>query len=384
MSEGSIRQRSPGSWELKFEAGHDPIIGKRRTKFKTVRGTKRDAQRELRALMKAVDDGAYCDTGKLTLEAYLRDWLAEARHNVSPRTHERYQSICEVHLIPALGTIQLSKLRPIHIQRYYSQALAEGRIDGRGGLSPQTVNHFDRLLHVALKRARQLRLIVTNPVDDVKRPKVERPEPETLDDADLAKLLKKAEGTRLHVPIFLAVATGLRRGELLALRWRDVDLDGQRLSVNQSVEQTKDGLRFKPPKTKQSRRTIALSPSVVEVLQEHKLQQLHERMQLGLGRDTEGLVFTKIEGETINPRNFSKEFSRLVKRAGIRPVTFHGLRHTHITNLLREGVHPKIASERAGHSSVATTLDVYSHAVPGLQEDAALRIDAALRTALEH
>jgi integrase len=152
--------------------------------------------------------------------------------------------------------------------------------------------------------------------------------------------------------------------------------------VVQSLEQTDAGLRFKAPKTKRSRRTIALSESAVEVLQRHKIGQLEERLQLGLGKDDRGLVFAEITGEPLIPDNFTRKFARLVKRAKVRPITFHGLRHTHITNLLREGVHPKIASERAGHASVAITLDVYSHAVPGLQEDAAQRIDASLRKIL--
>jgi integrase len=235
---------------------------------------------------------------------------------------------------------------------------------------------------VALRRARALRLIATNPLEDTVRPKVERKELQTLEPDEAAKLLATAEGTRLYVPVFIALATGVRRGELLALRWRDVDLPAKTLRVVQSLEQTDAGLRFKPPKTKRSRRTIALPSSAVELLQRHKIAQLEERLQLGLGRDERGLVFAEITGEPVIPDNFTRKFARLVKRAKIRPITLHGLRHSHITDLLRAGVHPKIASERAGHASVAITLDVYSHAVPGLQEDAAQRIDGALRKAL--
>jgi integrase len=239
------------------------------------------------------------------------------------------------------------------------------------------------VLSAALKRARALRLIVTNPAEDVKRPKVERQEIAYLEPSDAAKLLQAAAGLRLRAPIFIALATGLRRGELLALRWPDLDLDRGSLTVARALEQTKEGLRFKTPKTKRSRRTITLSPSAVELLLNHKAQQAKERLALGLGRDNRGLVFTLLDGSVMNPKSFSKEFARLVKKTEIRRVTFHGLRHTHFTNLLREGVHPKIASERAGHASVAITMDVYSHAIPSLQEDAALRIDGALRRLLE-
>lgn len=382
MAEGSIRQRSANSWEIKFDLGHDPMTGRRITKYATVKGSKRDAQRELRIRLTAIDNSVFTDPGKLTVGDWLTQWLDEARSTVSPKTLERYGEICNGHLIPALGALPLAKLQPVHIQRYYTEALKSGRRDGKGGLAPQSVRHHDRVLNVALKRARALRLIATNPIDDVKRPKVERREIEVLEPAEAKILVQTAEGTRLHAPIFLALATGIRRGEMLALRWIDVDLDGASLTIAQSLEQTKEGLRFKPPKTNKGRRTIALSPSVVELLRKHRADQAIERLALGLGKERGALVFTRQDGSIINPRNLSKEYYRLVRKANIRPVTFHGLRHTHFTELLRAGVHPKIASERAGHASVAITLDVYSHAVPGLQEDAALRIDAALRNVL--
>jgi integrase len=382
MSSGHIRQRSARSWEIKFDTGTDPITGKRRVRYATVRGTKRDAQAELRRLLGEVDQGQYTNPGKLTVGAWLGQWLEEARHNVAPKTFERYSEIVIKHLIPALGALPLAKLAAIHIQSYYAGALAHGRRDGRGGLAPQTVRHHDRVLNVALKRARKLRLIAGNPIDDVIAPKVERAEMQVLEPDETARLLATASTTRLYVPIVLALATGMRRGEVLALRWSDVDLPGQSLRVCQSLEQTDAGLRFKAPKTKRSRRPIALSPAVVEVLQEHRIRQLEEQLLLGLGKDERGLVFTRIDGEPVNPDNFSKEVARLVKRAGIRPITFHGLRHAHITALLEAGVHPKVASERAGHSSITVTMDRYSHVLEGMQRDAAQRIDGALRQAL--
>ena len=382
MSAGHIRPRGPGAWELKYDLDRDPIIGKRQIRYATVRGSKRDAQQELRRLLGAVDKGQHVDPGKLTVGAWLGQWLEEARHNVSPKTHERYSEIVNKHLVPALGAIALAKLAPVHIQHHYAESLATGRRDGKGGLSAQTVRHHDRVLNVALKRARALRLIAVNPIEDVTRPQVERQEMEVMDAAEAAQLLATAATTRLYVPIFLALATGMRRGELLALRWSDVDLPRASLRVVQSLEQTAAGLRFKAPKTKRSRRTIALSPAAVEVLQEHRVKQLEERLLLGLGKDERGLVFAQITGETINPRNFTKEFGRVVKRSGVRPVTFHGLRHAHITALLQAGVHPKVASERAGHSSITVTMDRYSHVLEGMQADAAQRIDGALRQAL--
>ena len=161
-----------------------------------------------------------------------------------------------------------------------------------------------------------------------------------------------------------------------------MDLDKGELRVEQALEQTKDGLRLKSPKTKRSRRTITLPALTVQALQAHRVEQMKERMQLGLGRN-DGLVFTRFDGEAVNPRNFSKEFSRIVTAAGVKRVTFHGLRHTHITHLLAAGEHVKVVSERAGHASVAITLEIYGHVIPGMQQDTARRVDAAFRSVLE-
>lgn len=204
---------------------------------------------------------------------------------------------------------------------------------------------------------------------------------QTLSDEAAGRLLATASTTRLYVPIVLALATGLRRGELLALRWQDIDLATGVVQVVRSLEQTNNGLRFKAPKTKRGRRPVVLPASIIDVLRDHKTKQATERLALGLGKAE--LVFTRIDGQPISPDTFTSWVARVAKRAGashIMPV--HGLRHTHITNLLRANVHPKVASERAGHSSVGFTLDRYSHVIPSLQEDAAQRIDAALRKTL--
>jgi integrase len=381
MSAGHIQRRGKSSWRLKYDVGRDPETGRRITRYATVRGKKAVAQRELRKLLEAVDKGMVADAGRMTVGDWLKQWIEEARHTVSLKTHERYSEIVHRHLVPVLGELPLAKLAPAHIQGFYNDALKSGRLDGRGGLSPQTVVHFDRVLHLALKRARALRLIAVNPVEDVERPKVEEREMQTLADEEAARLLAAAATTRIYVPIVLALATGLRRGELLALRWQDIDLTAGIIQVVRSLEQTNDGLRFKTTKTKRGKRPVVVPPSVLEVLRDHKTRQAKERLRLGLGRGE--LVFTRVDGEPISPDSFTSWVARVAKRAGtshIMPV--HGLRHTHITNLLRANVHPKVASERAGHSRVGFTLDRYSHVIPSLQEDAALRIDAALRKSL--
>ncbi len=198
MSEGHIRRRGKASWEIKFDLGRDPLTGKRITKYKSVRGTKRDAQRELRQQLMAVDTGQFTDPGKLTLGEYLVWWLDnEAKNKTAPKTLQVYRYMADKHIIPALGACPLSQLRPLHITESYHKKLQVGRVDGKGGLSPQSIRHHDRLLNVALKRARALNLIPRNPVEDVSRPTVPDREIQTLDDRQVARLLATIQGTRL-------------------------------------------------------------------------------------------------------------------------------------------------------------------------------------------
>lgn len=381
---GNITQRGEQSWRLKYEAGRDSATGKRRTAYKTVRGSKKDAEKELRKILTSIDDGAYVEPSKLTVAEYLKRWLADyAKPKVAGNTLERWEQIVDKHLTPALGNRPLKDLTPLDIQAYYSRELASGRLDGSGGLSRRTVHHHHRLLFQALKQAVKWRILAINPAEAVEPPKPEKPDIEVLDNEELGKLLNVARPTRSYPAILLAATTGMRRGEVLGLRWRDVDLDKHLLAVSQSLEETKDGLRMKAPKTQTSRRSISLPGITVEALRAHKIAQAQERLQLGLGRNDEGLVFTTLDGEPVRPRNLTKEFTRLVKRAGGHRITFHGLRHTHITALLKDGTNPKVVSERAGHSSVAVTLQLYGHVLPNMQADAAKAVDTALRTLIE-
>ncbi len=382
---GNITRRGKSSWRIKYEIGRDPVTGKRQTRYITVRGTRKDAQRELTRVQHEIDTGAHVDATKESVGEYLERWLRDyAKVNVAPKTFERYSEIVTKHLKPALGAIVLKDLKPLHIQGYYSDALESGRLNGQGGLAPRTVHHSHRILSEALRQAVRWRMLAINPAEAVTPPKPEETEIEILNNDELVRLLQAARPTRYFPAILLAATTGMRRGEVLAVRWRDIDLDGAVLTVNQAVEETMAGLRVKSPKTKRSRRNITLPALTVEALRRHRLHQLEERMKLGLVRDHDGLVFTDLEGGLVRPRNLTKEFGRIVKRAGLRSVTFHGLRHTHITTLLGDGVNPTVVSERAGHASMAITLQLYGHVLPNMQTDAAARVDAALRGALVH
>lgn len=192
-------------------------------------------------------------------------------------------------------------------------------------------------------------------------------------------ILAAAKGTPLYVPVLVAVTTGLRRGELLGLRWSDLDLKAGTLTVNQSLERLKGKITFKAPKTKTSRRSITLPITTVQALQEHRAVQAEERLKLGLGRDPRALVFTRADDEPLDADSLTKAFGRLVAAKGVTPITFHGLRHTHISHLLMDGEHVKVVSERVGHANINITLSVYAAYIPNMQADAARRVDAWLR-----
>jgi len=378
---GHIRQRSKGSWTIWVDLGRDPETGKRKQQTLTVRGSKKDAERELRMILTRLETGAYTKPAKLMVGGYLEQWLqGYVSSNTSPRTHERYAEIAHAHLIPALGSIPLTALRPQHIQDYYARALESGRRDGKGGLSAQTVQHHHRVLYEALKHAVKHGILMRNVGEAVDPPRPEHKEMATLDPNAVNRLLDAGRRTPYYVLFYTAVYTGLRRSELLALRWCHVDLDLATLSVVETLHQLHNReLVFRQPKSKWGRRQIALSPSLAILLREHKAKQEATRKLLGLEPSPSDLVFSQPNGSPLQPDSITQAFTRLARSIGLRGVRFHDLRHTHATLMLRQGIHPKIVSERLGHSSIAITLDTYSHVLPGLQEAAAQRFEEGLQ-----
>jgi integrase len=378
---GHVRRRGKNSFELKWELPRDPRTGKRVTRYKSFNGTKKAAQAELLRITASLNSGGYVDPHKITVAEFLIRWLNDsAAPTVSARTHELYQEIVDDRLIPALGSARLSELHPLHIQETYSSWLKEGRVDGKGGLSPRTVLHFHKVLYQALEQAVKWHLLTRNPCRDARAPKPRAPHIITLSVDELVTLIDRVLGTQLYIPILLAGTAGLRRGEILGLKWGDIDFDASLLRVNRSLEQTKKGLLLKPPKSARGgARTITLPKITVDGLRQHLVEQKKDRLRRGKEYVDLGLVCPCTKGTFWNPRNMSRVFKRLIDSTDLPPVALHGLRHSHITHLLKANVHPKIASERAGHSSVAITMDVYSHAVPDMQREAAEKIDEMMR-----
>ena len=383
---GYIRRRGKGSWQVTVDLGKDPMTGRRRRRFLPVRGTKRDADRALAEALHQRDTGIDVSPGKLTVGDYLRRWLRDyAAQSVAASTLERYLSIVEHHLIPLLGSLRLRDLRPAHIQAAYGRARAPGgRADGAAsGLSPRTVLKHHRLLHEALSHAVEWQLLALNPAASVKAPRPGRPEMRVLDAEEAGRLLEAAAETPFYALAYLALATGARMGELLALRWRDADLDRGSLQVTRTARRvTGKGIAYSEPKTHRSRRPVALSSETVQVLREHRIAQAERRLELGPAYADNDLVFTGPTGHPLDDSNLRRAFRRTLADAGLPRLRFHDLRHSAATLMLRAGVHPKVVSERLGHATVGITLDTYSHVLPDLQRDAAEALDAVLRPAI--
>jgi integrase len=276
---GHLRERSPGHWAIVIDT-RDPATGKRKRKWHSFNGTKRQAQVECAKLIAEIKNGTALDPAKVMLREYLERWLAHMATQVSPRSAENYREVVEHWIVPALGNVQLAKLQPEQIAQAYSDALTKGGKDGQG-LSPRSVVMMHRTLSQSLKRAVIWRLRGDNPASFCKPPRVERKEMKVLDLDSTASLIEFARGGRLYIPILFFALCGIRRAEVAALRWNRLDLDSHRLSVSTSIEQTAQGMREKPPKTGKSR-SIALPALVVEELQRHRLSQAEQLLALGV------------------------------------------------------------------------------------------------------
>jgi integrase len=380
---GTIIRRGKQSWRLKFDAGRDPLTGKRDTRYLTVRGTRRNAESELARVLHELETGALVEASRITVAEFLDRWLKEhVAHAVSPKTAERYGELARMHVIPHLGAARLQKLKAVHFVELYGKLLREGRAD-HTGLAPRTVGHVHRLMHRALGHAVKWGLLAINPAASADPPPVASAELEILTEDQVREALRRLRGRAIYPLVAVALATGMRRGELLALRWKDIDLDSAKLRVEQSLEQTKASLRFKSPKTKHGRRSISLAPYIVAELRAHWKAQQEQRLALGLGKaPDDALVFANWDGAPRRPDSVTKEWARATKALALPRVSLHALRHTHASQLIASGMDVLTVSRRLGHGSPTITLGVYGHLFSNTDDRAAQVMQAAFGKAL--
>jgi len=349
--------------------------------FESIRGTKKDAQKRLAELLVSAGQGTYIKQPKqLTVGLWLQQWLdSYAASNLAPKTAESYKHELHNYVIPRLGGIRLVELRPHHIQGYIAKALSEGRRLRVGGLSHRTVQYHYRILSKALDDAVRMGLMVFNPCKGVGPPRPVRTDIPAIGQDDLSRLIDGMRQSSQYLYYYTLLLTGLRRSELLALKWRDLDLELACAYVSHSLHRLDDGtIIIKEPKTPRSRRPVDLPLSLVALLRQHRIDQGIQRLMVGKKLVEEDFVFSHPDGAPLNPNTVTHAFAKIAARAGMPHLRLHDLRHIHATMLLKAGVHPRVVQERLGHSSIATTLDIYSHTVPGLQKAAAKRLDALL------
>lgn len=364
--EGTIRQRPDGLWEARVALDD----GRRKSLYGK---TRQEVARKLAAALRDRNSGIpITPSDRQTVASYVVGWLAAIESQIKPRTHLRYAELLRLHVVPTLGKVALVKLTPTQLEALYGALLKQG-------LSPTTVHHVHAVMRTALARAERQGIVQRNVAALAAAPRLRRREMHTLTSAEARRVVEAARGERLEALYILALSTGMRQGEVLGLRWRDVDFEHATLHITATLQNTATGLTLTSPKTHRSNRQIALTPSAVAALRTHRARQAEERLRAGTAWLEQDLVFCTQRGGPLYKGNLlADSFFPLLARAGVRRVRFHDLRHTAATLLLSRGVPVKVVSELLGHASVAITLDIYAHVLPDMQAQATAAMEAVL------
>ena len=356
---GSVRKRG-STWRYVVDIGRDEN-GKRKQRDRGGFATKREAQEELRKFQNHVDSGFLPDAENVTFGEFMSSWLEHHATQVEPKTWKRYEALSRLYLVPRLGHMQLARIRPAHVQ---------AAIDAVGQ-SPRTVQHVRGVASNAMRQAVAWQLITSNPVAATRAPKAERPDLEVLNVETVRAIMSAAEGTLWEIPIFLAAFTGARRGEVLAIRWEYVYLDRGRVRIAFGLERLSGEFRFKEPKTKRSRRSVALPQIAVDRLRRWRIEQGQTRLKAGPAWHDFDLVCEAGDGTPFDPDSFSKAFKRFAQKASVPDARLHDLRHAAATLMMERGVHPSVVSRSLGHASEAFTMAVYGHVRDEMLDQAA-------------
>jgi integrase len=373
--EGSIHLRKDGRWAAS--------ISLENRKRKTFYGkTRREVQEKLKVALREQQQGTLVTAPQQTVKQFLDDWLENThKHNIRPRSYERYEQIVRLHIVPSLGKVQLQKLAPQQLKKLYADKLAEG-------LSAITVAAIHNLLHRALDDAVKWELLARNVCDRVSPPRRVHHEIQPLTLEQIHLLLEAARGHPQEALFILALNTGMRRGELLGLKWRDIHFGGGTLQVRRILNRVptkmagETGQRYEEaePKTARSRRGIVLTEMALDALNLHQARQLEARLKAGADWEDHDYVFCTPLGKHLDPgHDVLVQLKKLLAKAGLPDIRFHDLRHSSASLLLGLGVHPKVVQELLGHMEISTTMNIYSHALPTMQRDAMEQLNRKLQ-----
>lgn len=361
QNQGSVSRRKDGSYMVQLTAD-----GKRITKYFK---TKREANAWRIETLQKIQSGLFYAGPKLTLSEYFDEWLVAREGSVKPKTNHQYRQIINQHINPVLGKIKINELQPAEIQALYNKKV-------ESGIGIRTVGLIHSVLHCALNHALRLGIIFRNPCDAVYKPKAQKREMNILDENQVRALLIAARGKRHEALFKLAITTGMRKGELIGLKWSDLDWDTNQINVQRQVQRVPGkGLKYTQPKTAAGRRMIYLGADILQSLKDHLQRQWLEREFMGERWQDHDLIFPSSIGTPMSQSNLHREFKLLLQEAKLPDIRFHDLRHTAASLMLKQGVSVKVVQERLGHSDAAMTLNVYSHVIPGMQREAAEKMD---------
>ncbi len=374
---GSVTKKG-SKYYIIVDIGRDNT-GKRKQKWYGGFKTKKEAEKELIKVLNQIENNTFINPDKITVSEYLKQWLYDyVEKNLAPVTIESYRTNIEKHIIPCLGLNLLQKMQPIHIQQFYNEMLVKGRTDGKGGLSPKSVLYLHRILREAINHALKLQLVNRNVVDLVEPPRQKSFKAKFLNENQVQILLDTLKYTNLYIPTLLAVGLGLRRGEALGLKWDDIDFEDKTITISRSLLPSQKGVIFHDPKTEKSNRVIIAPNTILLELQKLKDKQQEHKDLLGDAYKKDNLVCCYNDGSYFNPATFSGLFLKALRRYKLEEIRFHDLRHTNATLMLKHNIPAKVASERLGHSGIGITLDLYSHVMKEMQEEAANKIEKAI------
>lgn len=361
QNEGSVSLRKDGTYMVQISVG-----GKRQTKYFK---TKKEANDWRLETINKVRRGIFFEGSKVALSEYLEHWLKGKETNIRFTTYIQYRQVIRCHINPFLGRIKLIDLRPEMIEVFYHKKQEMG-------VGNRTIQMIHSVLRCALNKAVKEELIYRNPCVVVDRPKVKKKEMKVLDEYQVRQLFIAARGTRLEVLVQIAVTTGLREGEILGLKWSDIDWQNKQLHIQRQIQRIpQEGLIFSEPKSATGRRLITLGSNIIEALKAHVNKQYFDRKIAGVNWKEMDLIFPSSKGTPMDPRNLIRLYKKLLVEANLPDIRFHDLRHTSASLMLKQGVSAKVVQERLGHSDIALTLNTYSHLLPGIQEEAAEKMD---------
>lgn len=368
---GSVDKRKD-SWRYRVDIGLDPVTGKRKQKSKSGFKTKKEAQIALAEFIASYENGEYFECEKISLREYLNYWLETyAKTNVSPSSYIRYTQFAN-QIVSKLGGLELSSIKPMHIQKFYTDLQ-------KTNLSNSTILKVHRMLSMSLKHAVGWQMLNYNPASAVKPPRPQHVEMSIWDSDTINQVLKdlKESNSNLYIPILIGATTGMRQGEIAALRWQDVDFVNGFISVRYNFQKIDNSNNYAlaSPKTSKSNRSIAMMDLTIKELKEHRKKQNELIM---LNRDiynNQDFVCAFEDGTPYKPVYIGELFRKFMRRSNYPKIRFHDLRHSHATMLLKQGVNPKIVSERLGHANISITLDTYSHVLPNMQREAIARLN---------